>query len=203
MVSLWSIPSVLRQLPLEMKSPYIKAPGSRSLRSLIALDTRFTVGICLEAGEAHELLRGPRARQVEAETLRFFPRDPGIRYIGLQLGDLPGWVEDRRDRLVNGWEHTAAEIQRCDLVICSSSGVMHLAGAMGKPVWALIPLRSPWTHGIAEEICPWYPSVRQFRAKEPFNYSDPMKRIAEELRQTIQTPARPGGRTGAMVGATL
>lgn len=187
-INFWSIPTVLKCLPLPMDGAYIDAPTSAGWFPKFfkaKWDGAFTVGIAVEAAEVHEKLKQSAARAVPPNTLHWLPRNIGIRYVGLQLGDLPDWIEDNRGELRKGWEYTARAIQECDLIIAASSGVMHLAASMAKPVWSLIPLRSPWTHGITGEQCSWYPTMRQFRNSDPYDWNKVMQRVGLELCKAV------------------
>jgi hypothetical protein len=62
------------------------------------------------------------------------------------------------------YSDTAAVIDQLDLVISVDTSVAHLAGAMAKPVWILLPLSSEWRWFIGREDSPWYPTARLFRA---------------------------------------
>jgi hypothetical protein len=59
------------------------------------------------------------------------------------------------------------------------TAVCHLAGALGVPVWTLVPQNSQWRYGESAEDMPWYNSMRVFKAKG--DWAPVVKRIAEEL----------------------
>jgi len=64
---------------------------------------------------------------------------------------------------LNDFGDTAALIEHMDLVISVDTSVAHLAGAMGKPVWLLLPFNADWRWLLDREDCPWYPTMRLFR----------------------------------------
>jgi len=60
---------------------------------------------------------------------------------------------------------TAALLENLDLVIAVDTSVVHLAGALGRPVWAMLPFSCDWRWGKTRTDSPWYPSLRLFRQK--------------------------------------
>jgi tetratricopeptide (TPR) repeat protein len=77
---------------------------------------------------------------------------------------------------------TAALIDNLDLVITADTAVAHLAGAMGKPVWMLLPFVPDWRWMLDRADSPWYPSMRLFRQKEIGQWQAPIEQLLEELR---------------------
>jgi hypothetical protein len=64
---------------------------------------------------------------------------------------------------LDDWLDTAKAIATCDLVVSVDTGVAHLAGAMGVPVWVLLPGASAWQYPLYRRVHPFYPSMRMFR----------------------------------------
>ena len=77
----------------------------------------------------------------------------------------PG-MADLADELTDFGE-TAAVMENLDLVITVDTAIGHLAGALGKPAWILIPKAADWRWMLDREDSPWYPSVRLFRQQKP------------------------------------
>lgn len=69
--------------------------------------------------------------------------------------------------LLNDFADTAAVIAALDLVITVDTSVAHLAGAMGKPAWILLPSIADWRWLLDRDDCPWYPTARLFRQQVP------------------------------------
>jgi ADP-heptose:LPS heptosyltransferase len=76
---------------------------------------------------------------------------------------------------------TAAMISHLDLVITVDTAVAHVAGAMGKTVWVLLPFVPDWRWMRNREDSPWYPTMRLFRQKTMGDWADVMQRVAEAL----------------------
>ena len=136
-----------------------------------------------------------RLRSVRVETLLPLLRMPGCTWISLQKGEaaeqlatLPDdvYVSDgsSRDRDL---AETAALVATLDLVITTDTCIAHLAGAMGKPVWILLPHLGDWRWMQERDTTPWYPTARLLRQKVPGDWPGLMKRVAGELGILSQT----------------
>jgi FKBP-type peptidyl-prolyl cis-trans isomerase 2 len=96
---------------------------------------------------------------------------------GMNLVDYAGNVDDFSD--------TAALIENLDLVISVDSSVAHLAGALGKPVWTLLPFVPAWQWMLGREDSPWYPTMRLFRQSSPGDWKSVLERVGNELKKFI------------------
>jgi tetratricopeptide (TPR) repeat protein len=76
---------------------------------------------------------------------------------------------------------TAAAIMALDLVISVDTAVAHLAGALGKPVWILLPFHADWRWLTERTDSPWYPTAKLFRQKEHGKWVDVIARVGEKL----------------------
>ena len=118
---------------------------------------------------------------------------PGIRLFSLQVGEtakeLGGLradclIEDLGKNL-KSFADTAAALGELDLLVSVDTSTIHLAGALGRPVWALIPFAPDWRWMTDfEETTPWYPSMRLFRQSSPNRWGDVFERIQSALRKT-------------------
>ncbi|MCC6301621.1 MAG: tetratricopeptide repeat protein [Gammaproteobacteria bacterium] len=95
-------------------------------------------------------------------------RHPWIRYVGAELND---------------FGDTAALVECLDLVISVDTSVAHLAGALGKPTWILLPYHPDWRWLLDREDSPWYSGVRLFRQPRPGDWDSVIARVAAELRE--------------------
>jgi ADP-heptose:LPS heptosyltransferase len=80
---------------------------------------------------------------------------------------------------------TAVLIDLVDLVITIDTSVAHLAGAMGKPVWIVLPYDSEWRWLFDRNDSPWYPSARLFRQHEIGNWAGVIEEVKSELRMIV------------------
>ena len=80
-------------------------------------------------------------------------------------------------------------LQGLDLVITVDTMVAHLAGALGKPVWTLLPARADWRWMLDREDSPWYPTMRLFRQTAPGDWRPVIARIVENLERQFTNTA--------------
>lgn len=86
------------------------------------------------------------------------------------------------DPMLTSWENTAAIIYNLDLVITSCTSVAHVAAAMGKPTWIVIPVMMYYLWCYPGDKSPWYDSVTLFRQEKYGNWDKPFNEIKEKLR---------------------
>ncbi len=96
------------------------------------------------------------------------------------LAGLPE-VVDLRPQL-RDFADTAAVLADLDLVISVDTAVAHLAGAMARPVWIMLPFAPAWRWLLGREDSPWYPTARLFRQDRPGDWSDVIARVRAALR---------------------
>lgn len=88
------------------------------------------------------------------------------------------------------YARTAAYVQQLDLVISVCTSVAHLAGALNKPVWVLLPHHADWLWLEGRDDSPWYPSARLFRQTVPGGWSAPVARARRVLQEWSTTERR-------------
>jgi hypothetical protein len=114
---------------------------------------------------------------------------PGIRWHSLQAGgaaqalahpDFAGKIVDLGSRF-GDFHDTAEAISELDLVLAVDTAVAHLAGAMGKTVWLILPFEAEWRWMTTREDSPWYPTFRLFRQSSPGNWEELLERVARKF----------------------
>jgi len=83
---------------------------------------------------------------------------------------------------INDFSETAALIENLDLVISVDTAVAHLAGALGKPVWVLLPFVADWRWMLHRDDSPWYPTMKLFRQPSRGKWEPVIAAMADELR---------------------
>ena len=85
------------------------------------------------------------------------------------------------DDALRDYDETAALVCALDLVISVCTAVIHLTGALGRPVWVLVPSIPEWRYGVAGTEMPWYPSARLFRQPPGAAWSVVTREVADAL----------------------
>jgi hypothetical protein len=114
---------------------------------------------------------------------------PGIALVSLQKGDPAAEVSSYTGRAmlvdaardIADYEDTVAAIAALDLVVTVDTSVAHIAGAMGRPAWVLLPYTSDWRWLRERADSPWYPSLRLFRQRAPARWEEPLAAVAAGL----------------------
>ncbi len=99
-----------------------------------------------------------------------------------QLADLPAGVEimDLGGRLTT-FAETAAVLENLDVLISTDTGTVHLAGALGRPVWLLVSAIPDWRWGVSGATTPWYPTITMFRQQHQGEWGDAVQEIGRAL----------------------
>ncbi|MEP6535360.1 MAG: tetratricopeptide repeat protein [Bryobacteraceae bacterium] len=110
----------------------------------------------------------------------------GIQFYSLQKNlSLPGMLPLGLE--LTDFADTAAAIANLDLVISVDTAVAHLAGAMNKPVWTLLPFNPDWRWMLGRMDSPWYPSMRLFRQTAAKEWGSVIELVAGELATLVAT----------------
>lgn len=146
------------------------------------------------------------ARSIAFDDLAPLWEIEGVQWVLLQMdGKGPdvvdavrtnGWLDPMGD--VRDYGDTAAIIELLDLVISVDTSVVHLAGALGKPVWAMLPFDPDWRWARQyPDSSPWYPSMRLFRQEALGEWHPVIRRVADALRCELSLPGATPPDSGA------
>ena len=134
--------------------------------------------------ESLQNMASDRRRSVSLDVLKPLMDVPGFSFYSLQKAYArppdDSILIDLMDQC-NDFADTAALIMQMDLVICIDTSVVHLAGALGKPVWMMSPVYSCWRWMLNREDSPWYPTLRLFRQTKRGDWGDVVDRMKEAL----------------------
>ncbi|MGH6954259.1 MAG: tetratricopeptide repeat protein [Alphaproteobacteria bacterium] len=148
------------------------------------------IGIAWQGNPAYQ---ADRRRSIPLAKFAPLARLAGVRLYGLQVGPGreqlaaagdTGWFVDlgsELDRGSDAFVDTAAVMASLDLVISSDTAVPHLAGALGREVWLLLPRVPDWRWGLSGESTPWYPTMRLFRQSRAGDWDGVFAEVADAL----------------------
>ena len=158
------------------------------------------VGIAWQGRPTHP---DDRWRSVHTGQLPALFDVPGVRWVSLQKDGHahPSWLPDDLAQC-RDFADTARIIDTLDMVISIDSAVAHLAAALGKPVWLLLPKIADWRWALTGESTPWYPGMRLFRQGADEDWAGVATRVAAALATTADWSLRPRIRSGVSAPAS-
>jgi hypothetical protein len=89
---------------------------------------------------------------------------------------------------IQDFADTAAIVSLLDAVISVDTSMVHLAGALGRPVWALLPFAPDFRWMLDRDDSPWYPTVRLFRQQKLDDWEGVLDRVRKELEHLTASP---------------
>lgn len=183
MMSLPFALGVRSQADIPANVPYLSAEP----RQLTA--TGLKVGFVWSGSSAHA---NDRNRSIALHALAPLARD-GVTYFSLQIGEAAAEIRtpplgmkfiDMNDQ-IRDFADTAQIVAGLDLVICVDTAVAHLAGAMGKRAWVLLPFVADCRWMERREDSPWYPTMRLFRQRRPGDWRQVVSEIGIALDELL------------------
>jgi tetratricopeptide (TPR) repeat protein len=188
-VALMDLPAIFGTTPETVPdAPYLSAPGTAEGALAGALDVLpkdvRRVGIVWAGNPDHA---NDFNRSLPAHFVAELGKLPGVGLISFQKGKhtvtaasaLP-LVADLAPHL-DDFSATAAAIEAMDLVITVDTALAHLAGALGKPTWLLLPHAPDWRWLLNRDDSPWYPTMRLYRQATPGDWSTVIGRVVDDL----------------------
>lgn len=187
---LMSLPAVLGTTEQDIPRviPYLRAEPAavRAWRARLPAD-RLNVGIAWAGKPTHhnDLNRSmalDAILQLAAPGCRLVTVQPQLREADRQaLAAAPDVVDAGRD--LRDFGETAALLQALDGVVSVDTSVAHLAGALGRPVFLLLPFVPDWRWMLEREDSPWYPTARLFRQPAIGDWHPVLERVRVQLAQ--------------------
>jgi Tfp pilus assembly protein PilF len=164
--------------PLLVQNWRDKIQGDRS---------KFKIGLVWTGDPKHQRFK---TRSCPLELFVRLQKNEKIKFYSLQKGTAAHQAKNPPGNMkltdltedICDFSDTAAFIENLDLVISIDSAVAHLAGALGKPVWTLLPFLTPdgrWL--LKREDSPWYPTMRLFRQPAPGDWESVISKVRDEL----------------------
>jgi tetratricopeptide (TPR) repeat protein len=188
-IPLQSLPRILkiRMDNIPNQVPYLQAPPEQTKMwaERLAGETKIRVGLVWAGSSGAK--GDVRTRSVSifapfaaVEGMKFFSLQKGaegaqLPPVGMDWADYTSELADFAD--------VAALVQNLDLVISIDTAIVHLAGALAKRVWVLVPRKSDFRWLLDREDSPWYPTMRLFREPNVGDWQAPIAKMLEALRQ--------------------
>jgi len=169
-------------------TPYLTAPAERLARwrDRVPGGQKRKVGITWSGNP--KLLRDLQ-RSISLDCLAPVLELPGISFVTLNPA-MAANDEEKLARLGNvvhlakqfaDFADTAAAMAELDLIISVDTSIAHLAGALGKPIWILLPYVPDWRWMLDRDDSPWYPTARLFRQPKPGDWDSVVATVRQEL----------------------
>jgi len=173
--------------------PYLSVDASfvqRWSRRIQSRNSQLKIGLVWAGDKKHERLQ---LRSCSDELLSLRSHTEGVRYFSLQKGEASQYANGHDDSMklidfmeeIHDFSDTAALMLNLDLIISVDTAVAHLAGALGRPVWTLLPYIADARWLINRDDTPWYPTMRLFRQPSPGDWKTVVSRIEKEIQKLL------------------
>lgn len=179
-VSVMSLPALFGGEIPPTSFPYFRVTPSRTEAFGMA-----RVGLCWAGSRTH---RNDHNRSVPFSALAPFSTLPGFSWLSLQVGDREdeagdaAWLERNNNRWPT-FKDTAETMAGLDAVVSADTSVLHLAGALGVPCYAMIPIAPDFRWQLHRTDCPWYPSMTLVRQHKAGDWLNVVERVAALLQE--------------------
>jgi tetratricopeptide (TPR) repeat protein len=217
-VALLSLPYLFktRLETVPAQTPYLRPPAdvSQRWRRRLGQLHGLKVGLAWRGNAEHV---NDHRRSIKLATIAALTEIRGVAFVSLQVGE-PS-EELRRDKklkildlspkIEQNFAETAGAVANLDLIITVDTSLAHLAGALARPVWVLLPSVTDWRWLLNREDSPWYPTMRLFRQMREESMDVVIARVALELKSLAQgdaaalTPFRNMGESRAAEAAAI
>ena len=157
------------------------------------------IGLCWAANPAIQdavAARRSRKKSLSLQVLEPLMDLPGTHFVSLQTWEaarqVAGAAPEMRARLLDvsadlqDFSDTAALMMNLDLVITVDTSVAHLAGALGRPVWILLPWQADWRWHESGERSEWYPAARLYRQPGLDDWASVVAQVKKDLRSEVR-----------------
>lgn len=199
--TLMSLPAIFEDEPEQFTStmPYLFAPQKiiDNWQPHFAQNKTFKIGICWQASIANDVSRLACARRgIPLELLAPLAILPNVTLYSLQrfdgvdeLEQLPPTIiikqfdQQTFDITHGSFIDTAAVMHHLDLIISVDTAIAHLAGALNRPVFLLLPFVTDWRWIHDKTTTPWYPSMTIFKQPAPFDWQSVIQTVIQTLQK--------------------
>lgn len=184
--------TTLDTIPVPVPYLYAQKNLVKEWRKKLGEQDHFKIGICWEGNIIHAA-----GKFMPLQQFLTLAQIPNVRLYSLQqrhgldqLKDIPKQLlhrfDDDFDKTNGSFVDTAAVMLNLDLIITVDTSLAHLAGALGVPVWVVLPHVADWRWMLDRSDCPWHPTMRLFRQPKPNNWSSVAQAIKTKLTYILK-----------------
>lgn len=192
-IPVFSLPKILK-IDLETiprGTAYIATTNHRKMPAILSKPAKLRVGLFWST----KRLSSVDYRSMRLQNLEPLLRNSSVNYFSFQMNEAAGELKDFSELanlfslkpFINDWQDTASLISKMDLLVSIDSGIVHLAGALGKPVWVMLPHSSEWRWLAVKKSSPWfykspwYPTMRLFRSTSNSSWIEVIRQVENEI----------------------
>jgi hypothetical protein len=172
--------------------PYLEADAElrAEWRARLNAGAALRVGLVWSGNPGHE---HDLRRSIAAEAFLPLLGHSDVQFVSLQMGPQVSWpaafatseLFDPNPE-IHDFADSAALVAELDLVITVDTAAAHLAGALGRPVWVLLPYVPDWRWGLGRETSPWYPTMRLFRQAKPGDWTETLSSVSAAFSKFLR-----------------
>jgi tetratricopeptide (TPR) repeat protein len=194
---LMSLPMVFgtaqETIPREM--PYLPVDEEKSRMWQLRIDRSMPVKHIGLVWAGRPTYQNDRNRSLALSVLSPLAKIPNVRLYSLQKGTAAAEATALADQLplidwtdeLNDFSDTAALVSNLDLIIAVDTAVAHLAGALGRPIWVLLPFSPDYRWMLDRRDSPWYPTMKLFRQEQAGDWENVVEKLVVALRDYVNT----------------
>jgi len=168
-------------------------------KTYFAGNKKYKIGLCWEADVKNDVSRLLCAhRSIDLIELEKLSHIPNIEFYSLQKSDGASQTKDLPAHFVihtfgpdfdessGPFMDTAAIMKQLDLIITVDTSIAHLAGALGRPVWVMLPYNTDWRWIVGRTDSPWYPTMKIFKQPKAFDWATVVQNMCDNLKEKIR-----------------
>lgn len=180
--------TTLETIPAQV--PYLHPPDVTEPEDAGKAGRPLRIGLAWAGKPSHN---NDANRSAALETFLPLFEVPGARFYSLQIGErsadiaalgIGAMLTDVSGR-IGDFLDTARLMTQLDLVISVDTAVVHLAGALARPIWVLLPHAPDWRWMLGRDDSPWYPTMRLYRQPAPRDWAPVIAAIKGDLAKLV------------------
>jgi len=189
---LMSLPHIFNTTVQTIPTYFPYLDGNKKLSFPVFLDKeKLNIGFVWAGNPLHG---NDKQRSIEITHFQRLTQLTDVQFYSLLVGDRANDLKNITfanpvidiGKKVTDFSDTATVIEKLDLIICVDTSVAHLAGALNKPTWLLLPFAPDWRWLLERDDSPWYPSLKLFRQTQRGDWTGVFQAVTKELERLLQ-----------------